>query len=575
VTGDGYNFSFKGMSQVEGTPFNDVFVPGTGSVTLNGEGGNDWLNYANAPTAAYINLSTTQYTIPSGTNAGTVVPAGTALGGFGGLTCGLPTSTGCITVNDIPNVVDTARGNDVVVGGPGAGRMLGGSNGNDTFLPTGGDDVINGGTGANNTIDLSLLPDPTTLDLWSSARQVLGPQSGSITLVPGTIETAIASPAGSTLEAGNGNNVTLIGGAGNDTLVAGVGNQTINGKGGSDVLVAGIGSDTLIGGNQPVTFMPGQGGTDTLVSPAASNTLSYGNVPVSTPWKRPPLIGPVGALVNLSNQSYSVPPGKPFAGTSLTQQTATGGWGATVLLSGVNITTVTGSPAPDILITGSNDIVSGGGGNDLFVVSGGGNTLTAAPGTASTFLFNTSSGNVISGGGSATIDFSQVTSCSTSPCLNVNLRSIPNGTARIGPAGTETLLPVPGTENSAHPTPGILNVVGTNFNDVLVAGAANATITGLNGNDVLVASPSGHDTLQSGGGGDDVFCASAPGPCDGFTSGAGNTIIGGTGNQTICTQNGGADNVNGGVGGFNFAVADAVDTVTNVQTVVRTPNTAC
>jgi Ca2+-binding RTX toxin-like protein len=579
VTGDGYSFSFAGMSTVDGTPFNDVFLPGSGNVTLNGEGGTDWLNYTNAPSAAYVNLSTSQYTIPSGTNAGTIVPAGTALGGFGGLTCGLPASTGCITLNNIPNVVDTAHFNDVVVGGPGSGRLVGGSNGNDTFVPTGGDLIINGGAGANNTIDLSTLPGPTTLNLWSSSRQVLGAQAGSVTLVPGTIETAIASPGGSTLEAGNGNNVTLMGGPGNDTLVAGVGNQTINGRGGNDTLVAGIGNDTLIGGNQQVTFIPGQGGTDTLQSSATNNILSYGNVPVSTPWKRPPLIGPVGALVNLSNQPFSVPSGEPFAGASVSSQSATGAWGATVLLSGANIGTVTGSPAPDVLVSGSNDQIAGGGGNDLFVIDGDGNQLTAVPGTASTFLFMTGDSNRISGGGSSTIDFSQVQqpACVTSPCLDVNLRTAhnaPNGTAQIGVA-SETLLPVPGTEDAAQPTPGILNIIGTKFKDILVAGAANATVTGLNGDDVLVASLAGHDTLLSGGGGNDTFCASAPRSCDGFTSGSGNTIVGGSGNNTICSQNGGADSINGGVGGFNFAVVDSVDAVINVQTIVRTPNSNC
>jgi hypothetical protein len=561
VTGDGYNFFFSGMSAIDGTPYSDVFTPGSANVTINGGGGSDWVNYSAATAPADVNLSSTQYTIPTGeTNAGTVIPPDTAMGGNGGT----------LTLNGISNVSDSSR-NDVVVAGTGSGRLLGGS-GNDTFVPTGGDDFINGGSGSS-TIDLSLLPGSTTLNLWSSSRQLLGPGDGTITLVPGTIETAIASPGGSILEAGNGNGVTLMGGPGNDILVAGVGNQTLNGQGGNDVLVAGIGNDKLIGGNDPVTFIPGQGGTDTLVGANTGNTLSYGNVPVSTPWKRPPLIGQVGALVNLSNQSYSVPPGKPFAGTSLSQQTATGAWGATVLLSGANISTVIGSPASDVLLTGAGsngDFISGGGGNDLFVVNGSNNlcagifvsgSCNTPPGSTPTFLFNGGGSNQIFGGGSGTVDFSQVTSCATSPCLRVNLQDSPP-TASGGFGGTQTLS-------------GILNVTGTNFNDVLIAGTSHATIIGLNGNDVLVASPAGHDTLLSQGGGDDVFCASTPGLCDGFTSGTGNTMIGGTGNNTFCSQNGGADTINGGIGGFSFAVADTADTVTNVETVIRTPNTAC
>jgi hypothetical protein len=550
VTGDGYNFSFEGMSTVDGTPFNDVFLPGTGNVALDGKGGTDWLDYANAPTAAYINLSTAQYTIPSGTNAGTVVPAGTALGGFGGLTCGLPTSTGCITVNAISNVVDTARGNDVVVGGPGTGRMLGGTNGNDTFVPTGGDYVVNGGTGANNTIDLSLLPGQTTLDLWSSSRQVLGPQAGSLTLALGTIETAIASPGGSTLEAGNGNNVTLYGGPGNDTLVAATGSQTLNACGpaggascgGNDVLVAGIGNDNLNGGSQPVTFIPGSGGTDTVQIPVTGNTLSYGNVPVSTPWKRPPLIGPVGALINISNELRRVPTGEPFAGTSLPANQASGGWGATVRLlpvlplpAGTNIIgTVQGSPAPDILVTGSGSTVSGGGGSDLFVVNGGGNTLTAADGSASRFLFVASGNNEIHGGGSGTVDFSQATGS-----LEVDLLAPPGQPGRAsGGFGT-----------SVQTLFGILNATGSS-----------------QGNNVLEVPASGGSTLI-GGSGFNTFCAQAG--CGDIPSnqvvGGGNTLIGGGGTNRFCAQNGRVDSINGGTGGpLSSAVVDTFDQVVNI-----------
>ena len=49
VTGDGYNFSFTGMSTVDGTPYNDLFIPGTANVIVNGDGGVDGVSFARCP----------------------------------------------------------------------------------------------------------------------------------------------------------------------------------------------------------------------------------------------------------------------------------------------------------------------------------------------------------------------------------------------------------------------------------------------------------------------------------------------------------------------------------------------
>ena len=194
VTGDGYNFSFTGMSTVDGTPYNDLFIPGTASVIVNGDGGVDGVSFAGAPSAAVVNLSSSSYTVPSGalTDAGTTVPADTAMGGYGGT----------ITLNGISNVTGTATHNDIIVGGPGSGTLDGGS-GDDTFVPSGGNYFITGGTGTN-TLDLSLLPSYSTLNLGSPARSCSGTGTVSLTVAPGTIQKVIASPSGSTLQAGPG-----------------------------------------------------------------------------------------------------------------------------------------------------------------------------------------------------------------------------------------------------------------------------------------------------------------------------------------------------------------------------------
>jgi Ca2+-binding RTX toxin-like protein len=489
-------------------------------VTINGGGGDDGVSFASASAPVVVNLSGSLYAVPIAppglTDAGATVPADTAVGGVGGLSTP-------ITLSGISNVMGTAKGSDIIIAGPGSGTLVGGT-GNDTFVPTGGNDVINGGTGTD-TLDLSLLPSYSTFNLGSAAPQNLGVGDGSLAVVPGTIEKIIASPSGSTLQAGPGN-ITLVGGQGNDTLEAGTGTQTLMAGTGDDTLVAGIGTDKLIGGPTPVTFVPGQG-SDTLTSQltSAGNTLSYQG-------------SPGGAQVNLSGQLY--------VSLNLAANTAIGGWGAgaTVSLAGAQILQVIGSPEADTFITGSTPVnVAGGGGSDTFVVNSGGNTLTAGTGSASRFLIDATGNNIINGGGSSTLDFSLAPTG-----VDVDLGATPE-VASGGFGGTQSLT-------------GIQNVIGTNSADVLIAGAKGQTLTGGNGGDLLEASAAGGDTLISGGNGNDTFCAQVG--CNHMTVAAGgNTMTGGSGDDSFFARNGGPDTITGHAG--DVAQIDTQDKVIGFQ----------
>ncbi|HMC39727.1 MAG TPA: hypothetical protein VKI19_08705 [Acidimicrobiales bacterium] len=527
VTGDGYNFSFTGMSTVEGTPGNDTFLAGPGNFTIIGNGGNDAISFANAPSAVVVNDSSSPYTIPTGyTGAGTEVSGFTTFGGFGGT----------LTLNGIANIIGTAQHSDILVApNTGVGFLTGGA-GADRFVLTGGIDFISGGTGGS-TLDLSLLPGYTTIDMSSGPQFLGGPADGGVWILSGNVTTVIASPGGSTILAA-ANTTTLIGGPGNDTLKGNIGNETLNGGGGNDTLAAGQGTFTLIGGAQPVVFVPGVGGTDTITSPTTGNTLSY-------------LGSPSAAEVNLTSSNFSVPSGKPFGGTTLQFDTATGGAGATVSLGQAGITNLIGSGGNDIFVVGDGVTANGNGGNDLFVIFGGNNTLTAAPGSSSDFLWEGGGSNVIDGGGNSTVDFSEAPAG-----VIVNLQAVPTGTAKGGFGGTQTLT-------------GVLNIIGSRFSDILVADQAGATINGLDGSDFLEASAFGNDTLISGGSGTDTFCAesstlanSCAKEVAGTTAGGNNVMIGGSGNDTFFTVNSATDVVTGG-GGDNFAVTDPVDVITD------------
>ena len=65
VTGDGFDFSFTGMQMVDGTPFNDLFIPGDTPVTINGGGGDDGVSFAGASAAVVVNLSGSPYAVPT------------------------------------------------------------------------------------------------------------------------------------------------------------------------------------------------------------------------------------------------------------------------------------------------------------------------------------------------------------------------------------------------------------------------------------------------------------------------------------------------------------------------------
>ena len=201
-------------------------------------------------------------------------------------------------------------------------------------------------------------------------------------------------------------------------------------------------------------------------------------------------------------------------------------------------------------------------GDDLIVANSGNNFLnacsitTAACSGNATFRFNGAGNNVITGNGTSTVDFSPAPAGAG---VNVNLQSDPNhpnrGTASGGFGGFQTLT-------------GVLNAVGTNSNDVLVAGAPGGTMTGLNGTaDRLQSGPSGGDTLVSGGSGNDTFCAIFTCEVGGthandHAGSRGNTMTGGFGDDTFFARNDVIDTIDGG-GGFNSAQIDANDIILN------------
>ncbi len=491
--------TFAGIQTMVGSPNADTFLAGPVTMALVGGGGSDTISFASATKPANVTL-------------GQGSAAGSASGGF--------PAPAELTLSGIQNVVSSPEGGTV------EGNLLpstfAGGSGNDVFEVVGGADVIDGG-GGSNTLDLALTKSLVTLDLELKTAQSTG-GAGTLTIVPGTIETVIGSNFGNRLIAGGGT-VTLRGGSGTDWLQAGSGTDTLIAGSGPATLVGGIGADTMTGGKGADTFIPGTGGGK-IVDVLGAGTLDYSSATASV-------------HVNVGPSSYTTP-----SGLKLPADEATGGGGKTESLEGLE--GIIGSNHGDVLVgSAAKNRIEGGKGTNLIVGNGGGDTLIGGSGTN---VFITGKGhNVVEGGkGANTIDYF------TAPgAVNVDLAK---GTAsKNGWGGSDTLS-------------GIENIIGSRHNgDVLQLGALPGEITAGGGKgDVLTGSKAGGSTLDGGAGGDTLRSL---GPDD--------RMNGGAGDDTFLADNGFKDFMNGG-GGYNTAYVDCIDvkdkTFTKIQK-VHAPST--
>ena len=487
--------TYSDIQTITGSPNGDAFQSGGVTMSLVGGGGSDTISFANANAPANITL------------ASGGVP-GVATGGF-------VSPPAQLSLTAIQNVVSSPFGGTVT--GNGLPSNFTGGPGNDTFVATGGADVINGG-GGTDTLDLSHATKFVTMNLGLSGPQVTG-GIGVLTVVPGSISNLVGGNFGNRLIAGPGN-VNLTGGLGTDWLQAGSGTDTLNAGTGSDTLVGGTGYDTMNGGAGSDTFIPGSGGGK-IVDTAGVGTLNFA-------------LSTASVRVNISTTQYTAP-----NGLTVPPDQATGGGGATYLLSGLQ--NITGTNFGDILVGNSaSNVITGGNGNNLIVGGGGGDTLTAGSG-ANRFITGSGNNTVIGGTGTNTIDYASATSA-----VNVNLAK--NVASSNGFGGSDQLV-------------NISNIIGSRHDrDVLTLGTRPGTIfAGSGNNDSLIGSRNGNSTMI-GGSGSDTF--SSLGPND--------HMIGGVGDDTFLANNGFLDYMTGGKA-YNIAFVSCLDvqnhSYTNIQEV--------
>ncbi|MDT8325759.1 MAG: Hint domain-containing protein [Roseovarius sp.] len=520
--GDGNDLLSGGIgnNSLAGGAGDDTFVAGDGADTFSGDSGLDIIDYSASGSGVSVDLSTN--TLSGGAAANDVIAGGIdgiigsdfndTLTGFDG------------SGADYTNVLDGGAGDDLIdgrdsgdslMGGDGSDTILGGG-GDDTILGQGGDDsiiladgfgndVITGGeTGETlgDTLDLSALTGPTTVDLTSADPEAGNVSDGTSTATFTEIENIVL---------GSGiNTIVLADGSGNDA-VTGFAAPTDNGDStftGRDQLdVSGLQDlngnpvntvDTVVtsdaDGNAVLTFPGGESLTLIGVSPASISD------PAALAAMGVPLAGPVDgtAGADLINTAYL---GDPEGDR------------------------IDGNDAPD----GSNDdTVLAGDGNDS-IDSGLGNDLVfAGSGDDEIFLDAVLQNDTIYGGegGETAGEGDRINFSAISTPLTINFTAPEAGTITDGTSVTKFFeierFQMGTGSDTVIGSDGVEEIIGNFGNDSIIAGGGNDTVfsgfdddyvEGGAGDDSLVAS-SGADTIDGGTGNDQIDLGPGDGEVD-------------------------------------------------------------
>jgi len=389
---------------------------------------------------------------------------------------------------------------------------------------------------------------------------------------------------------------TLTGGSAADNISGGAGNDSITGAAGADVITGGDGNDTIEGG----------GGIDNLDGGAGNDTFSVTTIGDFTGLATAEVVsGGAGTVDNLSfSQAGTVLTiaasdltgisgieritinGTTAAGSiTLTDAVYTANGATTLsivdgLLTGnttgtltVNASALTAANSISVTantVTGNNDTLTGGAGNDTFffstvagleatdTVTGGAgtDTISLSAAAAVTAVLNgvTLVESIVTTGsaGDVTITVGLDAVISTTGTLTTNASSLTAGGA----------IELTYNGSAITTTTKIQNVTGSAGDDIIAGGSGNDIIVGGDGIDSITGGV-GIDNL-SGGAGNDIFVIATTGT--GFTGlTTAETVSGGAGTDTLQVA----------AGAITIAAADLVN-VSGVEaiTISNTSETA-
>ena len=380
------------------------------------------------------------------------------------------------------SVVYLGSGNDIFRGSIGHDKVIGfagrdqlfGNGGSDTLRGSGGRDILDGGSG-NDFLYGQGSVDKLTGGLGDD---FLNAGAGNDTLIEeGDVDFVLTdtSLTGLGVDTLIGfENALLTGGAGNNTIDASASStkNTLSGLGGDDTIDGGSGVDIIIGG-EGMDSLSGNAGNDTIDGGAGDDVLDGGDG--------------TGDLIFVSADADLT--------LSDTQTTGDG----TDTHSNFEAGRLNGGASDNRLDASAGTMMtflSGFGGNDTLVVSGGTTVLDGGDGVDETELTGTNVvlGDPGTGSGLVMISVESVVLIAgpTDSLLDVSAYS----------GGSVTLLGGPGNDTLRGGSGDDL-LIGYGGDDRLEGGAGDDTLQGNNGDDLLFGN-AGNDVIFGGDGRDGV-----------------------------------------------------------------------
>src|SRR5919199_2244453 len=341
--------------------------------------------------------------------------------------------------------------------------QLNGDSRDETIFGLAGDDYIDGGLGndrmygglgndtfvVNSPGDLVIeFPDQGIDTVNSFISYTLGDNLENLTLIGNTPLDGTGNSLDNIITGNDANNI-LNGLAGNDTLI---------GRGGNDTLIGGEGSDSMLGG----------AGDDTYeVDNSADIITELANEGIDT--------------VN-SSISYTL-------GDNLENLTLVGSNALNAI--GNNLGNIITGNSGNNTLNGlaGNDTLNGGAGDDLLVGEAGNDLIDGGSDIDTVSYANSLSGVIVNIDETRNYNNS---SADLEPTFAINA-----GTATDGFGTQDTLR-------------NLENIIGSQFNDILIGNSQNNRILGLAGNDLLIGN-AGNDYLDGGDGFDTVSYRRDPG----------------------------------------------------------------
>lgn len=489
-----------GADTLAGGDGDDTLRGGAGIDSLSGGGGIDTLDYSLATAAVVVRMDLSR------------------------------------TTNDGDGATDTFSGFETVVGsgfndvifGDALANVIRGGDGADVLLGLAGDDVLIGGSGAANTLQGGTGNDRYILTAWDSIVETAGEGQDTVETALGSlvlaanVETLIFTGTSSFFAIGNGTDNLILGGVSADQL---------DGANGDDILRAGEGGDTLIGG----------AGADTLYGEAGDDRLNGGD-------GADRLVGGAGndryVIDSLDDEIIELAgDGIDIVETTLATY---------VLADGLENLTYTGTAGFVGIGNAAANVITGGSGDDTFLAGAGNDSFIGGAGLDTVDYSAVAAAVTVKLNGSVTQDDGQG---GADQLIGIE-RVI--GTAfddlMIGDGGANVLIGGGGRDT----------LIGLAGNDVLVGGDGVANVLqGGTGDDLYVVSAVGDSVVEQAGEGIDTVQTALSSwtlgshvehlvhTGDTAFSGTGNALdnhITGGGGDDVLRGAGGNDTLTGGLG---------------------------